>query len=86
MSIPLQTTIDSYLAGKDITLEEKEKIILAITDVLYERNQNVIKAEIEKDHLKLEQYLRSIAEYDAIISRRINEIDNGLAPNHTYDF
>lgn len=87
MSIPPQTTIDSYLDGHNIPAERREKIILAITDILYERNQNVVKAEKETDQLKLAQYLRSIDEYDAIIGRQITEaVDGHLISDYNYDF
>lgn len=70
----VQKTIDEYLKARPIDEKQKEKVLLAITHLVYERNQNVIKAEMEKDRLKKEQFSRSIAEYDGMIESKIEEV------------
>ena len=80
-----QKNIDQYLDGKRLDQEQKERVVMAITYLLYQRNQNVIKAENERDEDKLKQFLRSIAEYDQLIEDKIALIINGKNVE-TYDF
>ncbi|OGG87477.1 hypothetical protein A3B87_00045 [Candidatus Kuenenbacteria bacterium RIFCSPHIGHO2_02_FULL_39_13] len=80
-----QKNIDQYLDGKQLDQEQKERVVMAITYLLYQRNQNVIKAENESDEDKLKQFLRSIAEYDQLIEDKIALIINGKNVE-TYDF
>jgi hypothetical protein len=80
-----QKTIDQYLAGCKVGETEKEKIVLAITYLVYQRNQNAIKVETEEDADKRSQFLRSIEEYDQIISQEIDKILKG-EKGPTYDF
>lgn len=80
-----QKNIDQYLDGKRLDQEQKERVVMAITYLLYQRNQNVIKAENESDEDKLKQFLRSIAEYDQLIEDKIALIINGKNVE-TYDF
>ena len=85
MATLAQKTIDEYLKGRQIEQKQKEKVILAITHFVYERNQNVIKAEAEQDSHKKEQFLRGIEEYDVMIDGKIEEILAGKK-TETYDF
>lgn len=80
-----QKNIDQYLEGKDLNEEQREKILLAITHMVYSRNQNAIKAEEEQDTEKKKQFLRSIEEYDSIIEDEVSGILNGKSVE-TYDF
>ena len=86
MDIPIQITIEEYLEAEQVAPDKKEKVILAITDTLYQRNQKVIEFEKEKDPAKREQYLRSIEEYDAIMDNRVKQIIDGHAVDHNYEF
>ncbi len=80
-----QKTIDQYLDGVRLAEPQKEKIILAITHIVYQRNQKVVKAEEEADGVKRAQFLRSIEEYDQIIGQEIDKVLKGEEPHH-YDF
>ena len=80
-----QKNIDQYLADKDINQDQKEKVLAAITHLVYNRNQNVIKFEMEKNEDKKNQYQRSVDEYDQMIKSRINEVLDGKNIE-TYDF
>ena len=80
-----QKNIDQYLEGQDISEEVREKVLLAITHIVYSRNQSVIRAEEEKDEEKKKQYLRSIKEYDAMIEDGIKGVLSGKE-TETYDF
>lgn len=86
MNIPSQTTIDQYLADKNVPREKKEKVVLAITDIVYDRNQNVIHAETAKDEDKLKQFLRSVEEYDDMIDKKIDAILNDQEAGQNFDF
>ena len=81
----VQKNIDQYLVDKNLADGQREKVLLAITPMVYSRNQNVIKAEEEKDEEKKKQYLRGVEEYDAMIEDKIKEVANGKEPQ-TYDF
>lgn len=81
----VQKNIDQYLEGKQLNEDQREKILLAITHIVYSRNQNVIKAEEEKDEQKQQQHLNSVDEYDAMIEDKISGILNGKSVE-TYDF
>jgi hypothetical protein len=85
MSNLAQKNIDQYLDGKNLSDEQKEKVIISITKVVYSRNQNVIKAEGESDQAKKDQFLRSIEEYDQMIEEKIAEVLDGKV-SETYDF
>jgi len=79
-----QKTIDQYLEGSGLNEAQKEKIILAITYTVYQRNNKVVKAEMEKDELKKAQFLRSIEEYDQIIKQEMDKVLKG-EKIHPYD-
>ncbi|MFH1890436.1 MAG: hypothetical protein ABIJ91_02635 [Candidatus Kuenenbacteria bacterium] len=81
-----QKIIEDYLLEKQVPKDKKEKVILAITDTLYQRNQNVIKMEKEKDKTKCQQFLRSVKEYDNIMDSKTKEILDGQKIDNTYDF
>jgi hypothetical protein len=85
MEIPRQKTIDQYLIGREMDDEQKEKAVLAITKIVYDRNQNVIKAEVENDDEKKKQFLNSVREYDEIIEGKIGEALDGKKIEN-YDF
>lgn len=80
-----QKTIDQYLAGKELKSEQKEKVLAAITHVVYSRNQNLVKAEGEDDAEKKKQYLRSVEEYDQMIEDKIGQVLDGKEVE-AYDF
>ena len=80
-----QKNIDQYLDGKRLDEEQKERVVMAITHIVYQRNQNVIKAENEGDQDKRKQFLRSINEYDQLIDDKIAGIVDGNNIE-TYDF
>ncbi|NMC51813.1 hypothetical protein GYA54_03745 [Candidatus Kuenenbacteria bacterium] len=80
-----QKTIDQYLEGLKIENSNKEKIVLAITHLVYQRNQKVVQFETESDKEKGAQFLRSIDEYDQLIKDEIDKILKG-EKGPTYDF
>jgi hypothetical protein len=80
-----QKNIDQYLEGKKLNDEQRERILLAITHMVYSRNQNVIKVEQEQDMDKKKQLMRSIEEYDSMIDDKIGQVLNGKSVE-TYDF
>lgn len=80
-----QKNIDQYLDDKKVSDEQKEKVIVAITQMVYNRNQNVVKAGEEKDEEKSKKYAYSVKEYDEMIANKIDEILNGKTVE-TYDF
>ena len=80
-----QKNIDQYLEGKNLSKEQREKALLAITHVVYKRNQDAVLAEDEKDNDKREQLLRSVEEYDQMIESKINEVLGGESVE-IYDF
>ena len=86
MDIPDQKTIDQYLETRDFDKDKKEKVLAAITHLVYSRNQNVVKAESEKDDSRREQFLRSVEEYDQIIDQKIDAVSGGKDPEVSYDF
>jgi len=81
----VQKTIDQYLAGKEFKDGQKDILLAAITPMVYDRNQNVIKAEAAVDEVKKKQYRRSVEEYDQLIEDKIQETLNGKV-DLTYDF
>jgi len=85
MSDLAQKSIDQFLAGKEFKDEQKDVLLAAITPMVYDRNQNVIKAEAATDEVKKRQYARSVEEYDQLIEDKIQEILNGKI-DLTYDF
>ncbi|PIR05830.1 hypothetical protein COV56_00720 [Candidatus Kuenenbacteria bacterium CG11_big_fil_rev_8_21_14_0_20_37_9] len=86
MDNPTQKTIEEYIDEKKISQDKKEKVILAITDLIYRRNQKVIQLEKDSDDIKRQQYLRSIKEYDDIIGSKIVQIIDGHQIDHAYEF
>ncbi len=80
-----QKNINQYLADYKLTEEQKNIVLAAVTSMVYDRNQNVIKAEAESDELKIKQYTESVNEYDQMINDKIKEILAGKT-EITYDF
>ncbi len=85
MSILEQKNISQYLADYELTEEQKNIVLAAVTSMVYDRNQNVIKAEAESDEVKIKQYTESVNEYDQMIKDKIKEILAGKT-EITYDF
>ncbi len=81
----IQKSIDQYLMGLELNAEQRDKVLAAITHMVYERNQNVIKAEQAEDEIKRKQHIESVSEYDQLIEKKIKEVLNGQA-EITYDF
>ncbi len=80
-----QKPIDLYLEGKQIEGEKKDKVLAAITHMVYNRNQNVVKYEKAEDEVGKKQFMRSVEEYDQLIEEKIDQILNGKSVE-TYDF
>ncbi len=80
-----QKTIDQFLNGRDINDEQKKTVLAAITPLVYDRNQSVIKAEKATDEIKKKQYIRAIEEYEQLIEDKIQDILKGKV-DLTYDF
>jgi len=85
MSNLIQKNIDQYLAGIELTDEQKDTVLAAVTPLVYNRNQNVIKAEASNDETKIKQHIESVNEYDQMINDKIKEILAGKS-DLTYDF
>ncbi len=81
----IQKSIDQYLMGLELNAGQRDKVLAAITHMVYERNQNVIKAEQAEDEIKRKQHIESVSEYDQLIEKKIKEVLNGQA-EITYDF
>jgi len=80
-----QKSINQYLADFELTEEQKNIVLAAVTSMVYDRNQNVIKIEEENDETKIKQYTESVSEYDQMINDKIKEILAGKT-EVTYDF
>jgi len=63
-----QETIESFFEKYGIVdQEDKAKLLLEITDIIYNYNMSVVKAEKETDPYKKNQLLVSVEEYRAKI-------------------
>ena len=80
-----QKNIDQYLEGRELDQVKKDKVLAAITPMVYNRNQNIIKFEGESDEVKKKQFARSVEEYDELIEEKIKEVLNGKSVE-SYDF
>jgi hypothetical protein len=85
MSDLIQKNIDQYLVNIKLTEEQKDIVLAAVTPMVYNRNQNVIKAGESNDEVKIKQHIESVKEYDQMIDDKIKEILLGNA-EITYDF
>jgi len=81
-----QKTIDQYIDGRDVPEEKKEKVIMAITRMVYKRNQDIVKAESEQDKDRKEQLMRGAEEYEQMIAKKIDEVLDGEQIDGEYDF
>ena len=68
MSELKQETIESFFEKYGVVdQEDKAKLLLEITDIIYNYNMSVVKAEKETDPYKKNQLLVSVEEYRAKI-------------------
>jgi len=74
MEIPKQKSIEQYFADYNITdPDQKAKLLLEITEIIYDRNIYVIQAEKEEEEYKKNQILKDVQEMDKKIAEIITD-------------
>lgn len=81
-----QKSIEQYSHEMNIPEDKKEKVVMLVTKMVYERNQNVITWEKTSDPEEKKKLESRINEKDDLIKKKINEILAGKEEEAHYDF
>jgi hypothetical protein len=81
-----QKSVESYFIELEVPEDKKEKVLMAITDMVYSRNQRIIELEKEVDLDKKKYLLDIVQEKENLIKEKINKVLAGEEEEITYDY
>jgi hypothetical protein len=81
-----QKSVESYFVELEVPEDKKEKVLMAITDMVYSRNKRIIELEKESDIDKKNYLLGIIQEKENLIKEKINKVLAGEEEDITYDY
>jgi hypothetical protein len=81
-----QRSVESYFEEFNVQEDKKEKILMAITNMVYKMNQRIIKYEKEIDESKKVDILKIINENEVLIKQKIQDILSGKEDTINYDY
>lgn len=81
-----QKSVESYFIELKVPEDKKEKVLMAITDMVYSRNQRIIELEKESDIDKRDYLLKIMQEKENLIKEKINKVLAGEEEKITYDY
>jgi len=81
-----QKSVESYFIELEVPEDKKEKVLMAITNMVYSRNQRIIELEKELDIDKKKYLLDIIQEKENLIKEKINKVLAGEEEEITYDY
>ncbi len=81
-----QKSVESYFVELEVPEEKKEKVLMAITDMIYSRNKRIIELERVSDNDKRDYLLKIIQEKENLIKEKINKVLVGEEEEITYDY
>ena len=81
-----QKSVESYFIELEVPEDKKEKVLMAITDMVYSKNQRIIELEKESDIDKKNYLLKIIQEKENLIKEKINKVLAGEEEEITYDY
>lgn len=81
-----QRPVESYFEELQVPEDKKEKVLIAITNLVYKMNQRIVKYEKELDQAKKTDFLKIINENDELIKQRIKDVLDGKEDQISYDY
>jgi hypothetical protein len=81
-----QKSVESYFIELEVPEDKKEKVLMAITNMVYSRNQRIIELEKEDDSDQKDYLLKIIQEKEVLIKEKINKVLAGEEEEITYDY
>ncbi len=81
-----QRSVESYFIELNVPEDKKEKVLMAITDMVYSNNQRIIELEKETDIEKQKYLLKIVQEKESLIKQKINKVLAGEEEEITYDY
>ncbi|MCD4704662.1 hypothetical protein K8R66_01145 [bacterium] len=81
-----QKSVESYFSEFNILEDQKEKVLMAITDMVYSFNQRIIEYQKEIDPENKTKILKIIEEKEVLIREKIEKVLKGEEENITYDY
>ena len=81
-----QKSVEAYFKELKVPKGKKEKVLMAITDMVYSRNQRIIELEKEADLDKKKYLLDIVQEKENLIKEKINKVLAGEEEEITYDY
>ena len=80
-----QKSVEAYFAELEVPADKKEKVLMAITDMVYSRNQRIIELEKETDSDQKAYLSKIVEEKEVLIKEKINKVLAG-EEDITYDY
>ena len=81
-----QKSVEAYFKELKVPEGKKEKVLMAITDMVYSRNQRIIELQKEKDSEQRKIISKIIDEKEVLIKERIKKVLEGQEEKITYDY
>jgi len=81
-----QKSVEAYFKELKVPKGKKEKVLMAITDMVYSRNQRIIELQKEKDSEQRKIISKIIDEKEVLIKERIKKVLEGQEEKITYDY
>lgn len=81
-----QKSVEAYFTELEVPEDKKEKVLMAITDMVYSRNQRIIELQKEKDAEQRKNIAKIIEEKEVLIKEKIKKVLEGQEPQITYDY
>jgi len=81
-----QKSVEAYFKELKVPKGKKEKVLMAITDMVYSRNQRIIELQKEKDSEQRKIISKIIDEKEVLIKERITKVLEGQEEKITYDY
>ncbi|MBU1167359.1 hypothetical protein KKC60_03040 [Patescibacteria group bacterium] len=78
-----QKPIIHYLQEQEVPEELADKVLLAVTRMVYDRNQEAIKCQKVEDDVQRKEICQSMDESDRIIKETIQKIVKEKDDNHS---
>ncbi|MDD4289658.1 MAG: hypothetical protein PHH83_00070 [Patescibacteria group bacterium] len=81
-----QKSVEWYFQELNVPEDKKERVLMAITDMVYKLNKRIVELEKEEDEYKRKELLKIIDERGALIKEKINQILEGKEDKILYDY
>ena len=81
-----QKSVEWYFQELNVPDGKKERVLMAITDMVYKLNKRIVELEKETDEYKRKELLKIIDERSTLVKEKVTQILEGREDKITYDY